>query len=202
MAIKYQYNKTSLQHLEKQLKVRQRTLPIIKNKESALRMEVKRCKGEVQKLQSDLEAQIQSYEYMFALWNEFDASLVTVRDVHLDVKKIAGVRVPVLGDVDFDVKPFSLFNSPKWYYDGIALLQGLARNAIECEFTQAKLGLLEHARKKTTQKVNLFEKVQIPGYADAIRKIKRFMEDEENLSKSSQKILKDIIATREKEEEA
>jgi V/A-type H+-transporting ATPase subunit D len=50
--------------------------------------------------------------------------------------------------------------------------------------------LLEYARKKTTQKVNLFEKVQIPGYQDAIRKIKRFMEDEENLSKSSQKIAK------------
>jgi V/A-type H+-transporting ATPase subunit D len=50
--------------------------------------------------------------------------------------------------------------------------------------------LLEYARKKTTQKVNLFEKVQIPGYQDAIRKIKRFMEDEENLSKSSQKIVK------------
>lgn len=45
MAIKFQYNKTSLQQLEKQLKVRVRTLPIIKNKESALRMEVKRCKG-------------------------------------------------------------------------------------------------------------------------------------------------------------
>ena len=33
MAIKFQYNKTSLQQLEKQLKVRVRTLPIIKNKE-------------------------------------------------------------------------------------------------------------------------------------------------------------------------
>lgn len=32
MAIKFQYNKTSLQQLEKQLKVRVRTLPIIKNK--------------------------------------------------------------------------------------------------------------------------------------------------------------------------
>lgn len=31
MAIKFQYNKTSLQQLEKQLKVRVRTLPIIKN---------------------------------------------------------------------------------------------------------------------------------------------------------------------------
>ena len=60
----------------------------------------------------------------------------------------------------------------------------------EREFMLAKLNLLEHARKKTTQKVNLFEKVQIPGYQDALRKIKRFMEDEENLSKSSQKIMK------------
>lgn len=30
MAIKFQYNKTSLQQLEKQLKIRVRTLPIIK----------------------------------------------------------------------------------------------------------------------------------------------------------------------------
>ena len=52
------------------------------------------------------------------------------------------------------------------------------------------MNLLEHARKKTTQKVNLFEKVQIPGYQDALRKIKRFMEDEESLSKSSQKIMR------------
>ena len=49
MAIKFQYNKTSLQQLEKQLKVRVRTLPIIKNKESALRMEVKRCKSEARR---------------------------------------------------------------------------------------------------------------------------------------------------------
>ena len=41
MAIKFQYNKTSLQQLEKQLKVRVRTLPIIKNNESDLRNEVK-----------------------------------------------------------------------------------------------------------------------------------------------------------------
>ena len=87
MAIKFQYNKTSLQQLEKQLKVRVRTLPIIKNKESALRMEVKRCKTEAADLEDRLEQQIQAYEAMFALWNEFDASLIKVNDVHLGVKK-------------------------------------------------------------------------------------------------------------------
>ena len=201
MAIKFQYNKTSLQMLEKQLKVRVRTLPIIKNKESALRMEVKRCKEEAVGLEEKLEQEIQAYEAMFALWNEFDSSLVKVKDVHLGVKKIAGVRVPILENVDFEIRPFSLFASPKWHADGIHLLQILAQTAIEREFMLAKLNLLEHARKKTTQKVNLFEKVQIPGYQDALRKIKRFMEDEENLSKSSQKILKSIQEKRKEAEE-
>ena len=114
MAIKFQYNKTSLQQLEKQLKVRVRTLPIIKNKESALRMEVKRCKTEAAGLEERLEKQIQAYEAMFALWNEFDASLIKVSDVHLGIKKIAGVRVPLLENVDFDIRTYSLFNSPKW----------------------------------------------------------------------------------------
>jgi V/A-type H+-transporting ATPase subunit D len=202
MAIKFQYNKTSLQQLEKQLKVRVRTLPIIKNKESALRMEVKKCKTEAKQLEKSLENQIQAYEAMFAFWNEFDSSLIKVKDVHLGVKKIAGVRVPLLENVDFEIMPYSLFNSPKWFADGIQILQELAQTAIEREFMLAKLNLLEHARKKTTQKVNLFEKVQIPGYEDALRKIKRFMEDEENLSKSSQKILKSIQEKRKEVVEA
>ena len=42
--IKFQYNKTSLQGLDKQLKMRVRALPTIKNKESALRSEVKKAK--------------------------------------------------------------------------------------------------------------------------------------------------------------
>ena len=139
------------------------------------------------------------YENMMALWSEFNGSLISIKDVQLTVKKIAGVRVPVLSDIEFEITPFSLFSSPKWYTDGFSILMKMARTGIEKDFTEMKLNLLEVARKKTTQKVNLFEKVQIPGYQDAIRKIKRFMEDEENLSKSSQKIMR---AQQEKRKEA
>lgn len=201
MAIKFQYNKTSLQQLEKNLKMRQRTLPIIKSKETALRLEVKKCKEEADALERKLQEQIAGYESMYALWGEFDASLVSLKDVELDVKKIAGVRVPILSAIRLEVKPFGLFSAPKWYFDGIKLLEGLAKTAVEREFVMAKLTLLDHARKKTTQKVNLFEKVQIPGFQEAVRKIKRFMEDEENLSKSSQKILKALQQKRKEAEE-
>jgi len=192
MAIKFQYNKTSLQQIEKNLKMRQRTLPIIKSKETALRLEVKKCKEEAEQLEEKLQQQIAGYESMYALWGEFDTSLVALRDVELDTKKIAGVRVPVLTNIRLEVRPFGIFSAPKWYFDGINLLHGLVKTAVEREFVFAKLHLLDHARKKTTQKVNLFEKVQIPGFQEAVRKIKRFMEDEENLSKSSQKILKSL----------
>lgn len=190
MAIKFQYNKISRQALEKQLKMRVRALPTLQNKESALRMEVKKAKNEMLSLEEALETQIKSYEKMMSLWSEFDASLISVKDVHLSKRKIAGVVIPLLDGVDFETKPFSLFNQPKWYLDGVHTLQNLAEVGIKRDFVALKLSRLEYARKKTTQKVNLFEKVQIPGYKDAILKIKRYLEDEENLSKSSQKIMR------------
>ena len=148
--------------------MRQRTLPTLQSKETALRLEVKKAKKELADLDEEVNRRIKDYDQMIALWGEFDTSLIHVDDVRMSIKKIAGVRVPVLDEVVYSTKEFSLFSSPKWFADGFD----------------------EYARKKTTQKVNLFEKVQIPGYQDAIRKIKRFMEDEENLNKSSQKIVK------------
>jgi V/A-type H+-transporting ATPase subunit D len=190
MAIKFQFNKTSLNDLNKQLKIRIKALPTLKNKESALRLEVKRAKNRSDELAENLRSALDSYDYLAGLWNEFEPGLIRVQDVELEVVKIAGVRTPSLKEVRYDVKPFNLFTKPLWYNDGINILKTLAQLGIESEIYLEKMRLLDHARKKTTQKVNLYEKVQIPGYQEAILKIKRFMEDEENLSKASQKIVK------------
>jgi V/A-type H+-transporting ATPase subunit D len=190
MAIKFHYNKTSLQQLNKQLKVRVNALPTLKNKEAALRLEVKKAKDEAVRLDDLLRGKIAANDSTLRLWNEFKLDLVSIRDVQLSVKKIAGVKTPVLLGIDFEIKDYSLFTSPSWYPDGISLVRELAQIAIERDIFDRKTSLLDFARKKTTQKVNLYEKVQIPGYEQAILKIKRFMEDEENLSKAAQKIVK------------
>ncbi len=190
MAIQFQYNKTSLQHINKQLQVRERALPTLKNKEAALRIEVKKAKTTAEEYDEKLKRQLQTYQHAIELWGEFDNELVTIDEVELSVKKIAGVKTPVLEEVQFSVKAFSLFNKPGWYLDGITIIKELAYIAIEREVFNQKMELLDYARRKTTQKVNLYEKVQIPGFEDAIRKIKRYLEDEENLSKAAQKIVK------------
>lgn len=190
MAIKFQYNKTSLQRLEKQLSIRVKALPTIKNKEAALRMEVKKAKDKAEELDRKVGEKMKEYEHMMRLWCEFDPDIVSIKKVESSAKKIAGVLTPVLEDIEFEIKDFSLFNKPDWFLDGIEILKDLSKLVMERDFFIRKMEILVYARKKTTQKVNLYEKVQIPAYEDAIRKVKRFLEDEENLSKSAQKIVK------------
>ena len=199
MAIKFQYNKTSLTELGKQLKVRQRALPTLQNKESALRLEVRKAKADSERLIAELEDALKRYDYLAALWNEFEPGLISIVDVDLYTKKVAGVKTPALGDIHYEIKPFNAFVKPAWFADGVAILKDLSRLGIESEVYLEKARILDYQRKKTTQKVNLYEKVQIPGYKEAIRKIKRYMEDEENLSKASSKIVKNRHA---EEEEA
>ncbi len=201
MAIKFQYNKTSLTNLGKLLKVRKNALPTLKNKESALRISVLTAKEEARALAEKLEEGYKKYDYLAALWNEFEPGLISIKDIKLTTIKVAGVKVPALVDIDYELRPFNAFTKPAWYVEGVAILKELSRLGIESEIFEEKSRILEFNRKKTTQKVNLYEKVQIPGYEEAIRKIKRYMEDEENLSKASSKIVKSRHEQQQEEEE-
>jgi len=194
MAIKFQYNKTYLQQLNRELKVRENALPTLIAKESALRVEVKKAKEQAQELEARIREQRDSVAAVNRLWVEMPDGLVKVGKVDVTVKKIAGVKTPVLEKVAFSVSRYSLVTEAAWIPEGVEILQRLAELKIAVELARKKVSVLEYARKKTTQKVNLYEKVQIPEYKEAVRKIKRFMEDEDNLAKSSQKILKVKIA--------
>ena len=194
MSLKFQYNKTALQDLNKQLKVRVRALPTLKNKESALRLEVKRARDAVHTLDGKIQERMRELSEFMKLFCEFDASLVKVREVEIITRKIAGVKTPIPGRIDYEIAEYNLFRAPSWYLEGVQLLKEVSGLQIEQQFYSRKMQILERVRKKTTQKVNLYEKVQIPAFEDGILKIKRFLEDEENLSKAGQKILKNRMA--------
>ncbi len=190
MAIKYQFNKVSMQELSKQLRIRESALPTLKSKESALRLILKKEKDILAKLNDNYVKKLSEMEAFVRLWGEFPEEVFSLKEVVLEIHKIAGVKSPLLKEVEISVKEFSIFNNPSWVLAGIDYLKELARLIVEIEVAKRKIEILEYARRKTTQKVNLYEKVQIPAYAEAIRKIKRYLEDVDNLEKSAQKITK------------
>lgn len=190
MALKFQYNKTALQNLRRQLSIREKALPTLKSKEAALRLEVRKITAEIDLLKEEYEMIVKENQNYNGFWTEFP-KIVKIRNIISEQKNIAGVRVAILNKIDFVLEQISLFNMPSWIRLAISMFERLMTIQIRIEMTEARLNALAYARKKTTQKVNLYEKVQIPEYRMAIIKIKRYMEDEDNLSKSSQKIVKE-----------
>ncbi len=194
MALNFQYNKTFLQELNKGLKVRENALPTLVSKETALRLEVKRARAAVVELEAEYQKRLESLAPFEQLWGELPLGLVELSESSIETGKVAGVKVPLLKKLELATVDFGPLGNPSWFGAGVEILRSLAELKAKTLLAQKKVAILEHARKKTTQKVNLYEKVQIPEYKEGILKIKRFMEDEENLAKSAQKILKSRLA--------
>ena len=190
MAVEFKYNKSSLHELGGQLKIRENALPTLKSKESALRLEVKKAKKEALRYETEFKDKLHDIRMMARLWVEFDQGLISIKEGKYSTKTIAGVKIPVLEGLEFELEEISLYHHPDWFLDGMQILKDLTFLSLQKDVNVKAMRILDYARKKTTQKVNLYEKVQIPEYKASMNKIKRFLEDEENLSKAAQKILK------------
>ena len=189
MALKFQYNKISLQKFEYAVKVRMRALPILRAKEAALRVEVSLLRSKIEKLETELAVLKKPVTDNMKFWSEFP-DILQIQSIDMEPVNIAGVHVYLFNDVHFDVQWFSVFQEPKWFLEGIKILKDFLTKQIQIAVENENLDRLSAAAKKTTQKVNLYEKTQIPAYNFAMLQIKRYLEDEENLSRAGQKIMK------------
>ena len=194
MAITFQFNKIAIQYLRKQLRARQVALPTLKSKESVLRMAVQKQKEVLAELQKHHDVQITELQKDMRLWGEFPYGVFLIKQIITQPVKVAGIAVPELKEIIWDIREFSKFNKPVWVTSGIRLLKELATDVARMDVLKKDIEILDRARRKTTQKVNLYEKVQIPEFSDAIIKIKRYLEDVENLEKAAQKITKQRMA--------
>lgn len=190
MKIQIKYNKTALREFQKKLQIREKALPTLKNKEAALRAMVLETKKEIEHISDLFLSKIKKNEPWKDLWQEFNTNLIYIEKVYSTNIKVAGIAIPVFERLDTVEQDFSIFSNPYWFKNGVQELKDVLEIRVRKEYLSIKLSLLEQARKKATQKVNLYEKVQIPILALAIRQIKRYLEDEENLAKAGQKLLK------------
>lgn len=179
--------------IEKDLKVRLQALPVLEAKETALRLEVKKLDNKIKQLEHELNTLLDNFSSMIRLWGEMP-DLMSVGSIVMSQRLVAGIKVPAIQKIEFEQKEYNSFLMPAWIPGGLELLKDIVSKKINIYIQKDILVQMETARRKTTQKVNLYEKVQIPEFEEAIQKIKRFLEDEENLSKSSQKILKSRLS--------
>lgn len=189
MSLALTYTKSAIQDYRKNLKVRQKALPVLLRKETALRQVIANLKPLIEEKEKQFQKEQKRLERFESVWNDMP-SLVEVEKIELEQENIAGTRVKELKSIHFKSLSINPLFEPAWLPAAIEALQKFIELKLHLRYLRVKLDELEQSRKKTTQKVNLYEKVQIPEFEDAILKVKRFLEDKENIATAAKKIAK------------
>jgi V/A-type H+-transporting ATPase subunit D len=96
----------------------------------------------------------------------------------IDTRNIAGVDIPVFVNAEFAPAEYDLFIAPLWIDAAVDALRAIVSVREEIALIRKGLAILRQELRVTTQRVNLFEKVKIPGAEEAIRLIKIYIGDQ------------------------
>ncbi len=199
MAEKIKLNKNSLRDQNQSLKLYLEFLPTLELRKQQLQSEVATAHNEMHR---DVARKETRLDYAREWKDRLSTVLPMVRDllqvdmVSVHTANVAGVRVPVFDRVIFNRGSYSLVATP-WILDAAMTFFEKAIAAREqMRVLQEKHALLAQELVKTTQRINLYEKVLIPQTRENIRKIKVYLGDQQTAAVCRAKIAKNKIVTK------
>jgi V/A-type H+/Na+-transporting ATPase subunit D len=116
--------------------------------------------------------------------------LVTVRRARLAEENLLGTRLPVLEGLDLVTLDYGFLSKPHWVDNLVDALSQMLTLKARLTLHERRLGLLDEAVRKVTQRVNLFDKVLIPRTRANIKRIRVHLSDAERAAIVRSKIAK------------
>jgi V/A-type H+-transporting ATPase subunit D len=177
------------------LKQYERYLPTLQLKKQLLQMEILHQQAALREKEASLSARKKAAEEWAGLLVEAPGirQWLVPMAISIGRKNVAGVDLPVFQRVEFGPAEYDLFLSPLWVDGGIEALREMISLQEEIRVTGQGLAVLRQELRITTQRVNLFEKVKIPGAKEAIRLIRIHIGDQMTAAVGRSKIAKDKI---------
>ena len=180
----------------------ERYLPTLQLKKQLLQLEIVYQQSALTKRKNSLTEMEKSAENWLGLLVEapqikdwlIPEKIITVN------KNVAGVDVPVFERVDFEPAVYDLFLIPLWVDAVLEIVRDMVSLREEIRVVEQGISVLRHELRITTQRVNLFEKVKIPGAKEVIRRIKIYIGDQMTNAVGRSKIAKNKIEDENSEE--
>lgn len=177
---KLRLSKAALAKERQALKLYQRLLPSLDLKRRQLTVESERSRAALREAQARVEECEQDFGQklpMVANPNIDLRGLVKLREAETGVENVVGVKLPVLGKVEYDIAEYSFIGTPAWVDELISRVQELIELRLRVEICQQRVAALEYAVRRVTQRVNLFDRILIPNAKRHIKKIQVFLGD-------------------------
>jgi len=176
------YSKSSLSKETVKLKRYKQYLPSLDLKRQQLALERKKAQVIVEQVQQEITECYQQTSAMLPMLADTTidvTGLVKLHTIEMTEENVVGVHLPVIKQLDINVKSYSLFAEPHWVDQLVIQLKKMIALKAEQKVKQQRVELLHFALRKITQRVNLFDKVLIPKAQQDIRKIRIYLSDME-----------------------
>lgn len=176
---KVRLTKNELKLQKDHLKRYLRFLPTLELKKQQLLIEIRRIQATADLLDKQDEEQVNAIRPWVAVFSEEAglAEMVRIRDIRTSQDNIAGIAIPVLDEVVFDIPDYDLLTTPLWVDRALPELQAAIRRGAAREFAERQQRILREELRVTTQRIKLFEGVKIPEARENIRIIQIFLGD-------------------------
>ena len=193
---KIRFTKGELKRQRDALRQFEHYLPFLLLKKQQLQLEMQRIYRQLSlKLQQidNLKDEISKWAGLLNEGTEEAAKWVRAEKVVRTNINIAGVDLPVFERVDFKDSDYDLFLTPLWTDTAITKIRDLVVFVEEDKIIKEQIRILEHELRITTQRINLFEKIKIPGCKENIRLIRIYLGDQQTNAVGRSKMAKTKI---------
>ncbi len=192
---KLNLSKGGLQKQRDDLRQFQRVLPSLDLKRMQLMGELKRAQQQLQEAETEVKGLYQRIAEqlpMLANRNIDVSGLVKVDAIEIGEENLVGVKLPVLQGVKCTVLNYSMLAKPHWVDTLVEQLKQMVEQKTRVQVAADRVRLIAQAVRKTTQRVNLFDKILIPTAKANIKKIQIYLADAERAIVVNSKITKNI----------
>ncbi|MCF8107096.1 MAG: V-type ATP synthase subunit D [Desulfohalobiaceae bacterium] len=165
--------KSELKAQRRELQRYERFLPTLQLKKQQLQIEVQRVRARLEDVRQEERSLLDSLEQWISLFAEAVdiESLIKVGRAEIRKENVVGLTVKRFKDIRFEETSPDLLQTPPWVDDGLEAVKEAVRLRLQKEFLQEELSLMGAELRRTSQRVNLFEKVKIPECRENIRVI-------------------------------
>ncbi|MBQ0746132.1 MAG: V-type ATP synthase subunit D [Marinobacter sp.] len=186
-------NKSTLNKEGRKVKAYKKFVPALDLKRKQLlaeRAASKRALSDLDQTLDDVRLRVKEQLPMLSNFKGSVDQLVEIEDFSLTQVNLVGIRLPVLESLSLKIHPYSALATEHWLDPLVILLKQSVELQLKQHVLNKRLELLEVGLRKTTQRLNLFEKVLIPQAEENIRKIRIALSDSERAGVIISKIAK------------
>jgi len=193
MAERIRLNKVSLREQKQKMAMYERFLPALEARKQQLIMQLAVIRTNIlvqRELMETMLADIRSWASLYWDVGKILRYYIAIREIRCVSRNVAGLKIREFKEVIFDDLGYSLFRTPfsfdtilKKTRDAISLREGI-------KILEEQEQVLLEGFRKTSQRINLYEKRLIPQCREAIRRISVYLQDQQAAAVGVAKVAK------------